>query len=84
MRLDNLLYKTGYYASRTKASEAVNKGEVLYKGSVIKPSKEVDNLNDITFIILEKSFVSTGGYKLEKALNKMRDSFGKYIPLFLD
>ncbi len=70
MRLDNLLYKTGYYASRTKASEAVNKGEVLYKGSVIKPSKEVDDLNDITFIKLEKSFVSNGGYKLEKALRE--------------
>ncbi len=68
MRLDNLLCQNGYYPSRTKASEAILKGEVLYKNKPVKPSKEVDDLSFITFIETENKFVSNGGYKLEKAL----------------
>ena len=70
MRIDNFLYLNGKYPSRTKASEAVLKGEVLYKGKPCKPSKEVDGFENITFISIASKYVSNGGYKLEKVLNE--------------
>ena len=78
MRIDNFLYQIGKYPSRTKATEAVLKGEVLYKGKPCKPSKEVDSLNDISFFEGNSKYVSNGGYKLEKVLNEYEFSvFGK-------
>ena len=35
MRLDALLHSEGYFPSRTKASEAVLEGKVLYKNQEI-------------------------------------------------
>ena len=69
MRLDAYLYEIKKYPSRNKATEAVLRGEVLYDGKVCKPSREVVNENLISFVEVENSFVSNGGYKLEKALN---------------
>lgn len=68
MRLDYYLYESGEYPSRTKASEAVTKGEVLYNGKLCKPSQPVTDVNAITFNKTQTAFVSNGGYKLEKAL----------------
>ena len=70
MRIDNFLYQNGKYSSRTKASEAVLKGEVLYNGKPCKPSKEVEDFTNITFVDVNSKYVSNGGYKLEKVLNE--------------
>ena len=68
MRIDSLLYEKGLYSSRNKAKESVLKGEVFYKGVAVKPSFEIESLEDITIIKKEDFFVSNGGYKLSKAL----------------
>lgn len=69
MRLDSYLFEIGKYPSRNKASESVLKGEVLYDGKVVKPSKEVLDESLVTFVEPSSKYVSNGGYKLEKALN---------------
>lgn len=70
MRLDVFLTENGYYSSRNKAAEAIERGEVTYNGKTVKPSKEI---SDETLIKIEKnenSFVSNGGYKLDKILRE--------------
>ena len=70
MRLDVFLYKNKYFQSRNKASESILRGEVSLNGvKILKPSFSVDSdsFNKVE-ILSEKSFVSIGGYKLDKAL----------------
>ena len=69
MRLDSYLFEKGIYPSRTKASEAILRGEVLYNGKIVKASLEVSNESLISYVNDTETFVSNGGYKLEKALN---------------
>ena len=71
MRLDVFLYKNKYFQSRNKATESILRGEVYLNGvKILKPSFSVDSdsFNKVE-ILSEKSFVSIGGYKLDKALN---------------
>ncbi len=68
MRIDLLLYKKGLCPSRNKAKEKVLKGEVLYNGKPCKPSDDFEDISKITIIESECTFVSNGGYKLNKAL----------------
>lgn len=56
------------YGSRTKASEAIEKGLVLVNGKQIKSKYEIKETDVITFVTAEESFVSNGGYKLHRAL----------------
>lgn len=56
------------YGSRTKAAEAIEKGLVLVNGKTIKPKAEIKETDVITFIEAEESFVSNGGYKLDRAI----------------
>ena len=56
------------YGSRTKAAEAIERGLVLVNGKSIKPKSEIKENDCFTFIEAEKSFVSNGGYKLDRAL----------------
>lgn len=56
------------FGSRTKASEAIEKGLVLVNGKKIKPKDEIKETDEIQFITTEESFVSNGGYKLSKGL----------------
>lgn len=70
MRIDK--YLASKYGSRTKAARAVEKGLVSVNGKVVSPSYEVGENDDFNFISEEISFVSQGGYKLNKAL----DDFG--------
>lgn len=72
MRLDALLYSSGYFPSRTKAVEAINKNQVLLNGKPTKPSVSVENLDGVTVLSDANRFVSNGGYKLQKAI----DDFG--------
>ena len=70
MRLDLFLYKNKYFQSRNKATESILRGEVYLNGvKILKPSFSVDSdsFNKVE-ILSEKSFVSIGGYKLDKAL----------------
>ncbi len=69
MRLDSYLVENEYFSSRNKASEAIKRGEVFVGGkAVLKPSYEVIEGVEIA-IKAEKTFVSVGGYKLDKALD---------------
>ncbi len=67
MRLDVYLYEISKYPSRNKASEAIERGEVLYNGKQCKPSQIVTDFNKITYLS-GANFVSNGAFKLEKAL----------------
>lgn len=60
------------FGSRTKAAEAIEKGLVLVNGKAIKPKSEIRETDAISFLQAESSFVSNGGYKLERAIR----SFG--------
>ncbi len=68
MRLDLYLYKNGLCRSRTKAAEAIEKGAVSVNGkTVLKTSFDVKESDEIELREESISFVSNGGYKLEKA-----------------
>ena len=66
MRID--LYLKDKFGSRNKAAKAVSDGLVLVNGKSVSSSYEVKEGDDITFITSDISFVSAGGYKLNKAL----------------
>ena len=68
MRLDSFLFQNGYFDSRTKANESIKKGLVLYDGKPVKPSQNIEDFSKLKIITEEESFVSNGGYKLQKAL----------------
>lgn len=69
MRIDSFLFEKGYFQSRNKAAEACRRGEVFSDGKeILKPSYEVSGTETIE-IKQKVSYVSLGGYKLEKALN---------------
>ena len=69
MRIDNYLYENNKFSSRTKAKEAVERGEVLVNGRAVKPSFDVSDSDTITFAEDAGIYVSNGAFKLEKALN---------------
>lgn len=69
MRLDALLTSEKIFPSRTKATQAVLEGRVLYNGKTTKPSIQLDTLESVTILSNEQTFVSNGGYKLQKALS---------------
>ena len=56
------------FGSRTKSAEAIEKGLVLVNGKVIKAKSEIKETDEITFIQAKESFVSNGGYKLDRAI----------------
>ena len=70
MRFDEYLVKNGFFESRTKAKQAIEKGEVLLNGiEILKSAKEITEGSQYEIkIISAQSFVSIGGYKLQKAL----------------
>ncbi|MGN0806349.1 MAG: TlyA family RNA methyltransferase [Candidatus Coproplasma sp.] len=65
MRLDKFLAEK--YGTRTKAAEAIKVNLVKVNGKFVTPSYEYKG-EPIEFIEREESFVSNGGYKLNKAL----------------
>lgn len=68
MRIDLFLQKKGFYLSRTKANEGIARGEVYLNGKVVnKPSVLVEEDDVIEIKKSGETFVSNGGYKLEKA-----------------
>ena len=70
MRLDAFLVEKGFFDTRSKATNAIKRGEVFVNGvKAEKPSKETAE-NDAISILAEKAFVSVGGFKLDKALEE--------------
>ena len=70
MRLDNYLVEKEFFDSRTKAKQAIERGEILINNKkVLKASFEIKEDNVEIKHVYESKFVSLGGYKLEKALN---------------
>ncbi len=67
MRADK--YFSGLFGSRTKAAEAIEKGLVLVNGQPVKAKTEIKEGDDITLVQPKESFVSNGGYKLNRALH---------------
>ena len=73
MRIDSYLYQNLIYPSRTKASEAIARGDVLVNGKIVKkPSLEVLETDKIEIVESSETFVSNGGYKLEKAFEDFK------------
>ena len=48
MRIDKYLWSTRYFKTRTIATNACKKGQVKVKGQVVKPSREVYAMDEIT------------------------------------
>jgi len=69
-RIDILLVERRLVESRVKAKWLIKNGYVLVNGSLVKkPSKKIDNSNDIS-LISEYPYVGRGGLKLEEAIKK--------------
>lgn len=70
MRLDVYLTDKGFFKSRNKAAETVKRGLIEVDGKVVyKPSYTVDPEKSEIIIKESDSFVSNGGYKLQKAFD---------------
>lgn len=68
MRIDTFLYQNQKYPSRTKASDAILRGDVFVNGKQVKkPSFEIGENDKVEIVEQNQTFVSNGGYKLEKA-----------------
>ncbi len=80
MRADK--YFADKFGSRTKAAEAIERGLVLVNGKRILPKREIDEEDEIEFVQAEESFVSNGGYKLNRALTAF--SFDVKEQIFAD
>lgn len=81
MRLDSFLVDIKLFESRTKAQQAIERGEIyIKKQRVNKSSLNVKDLSfaDIEYIPISK-FVSLGGYKLQKALNDFEFSVNNLV-----
>ncbi len=69
MRLDNYLVEKGLFDSRTKAKQAIERGEIFVNNKkLLKPSLDIREDNVEINHVYQSKFVSLGGYKLEKAL----------------
>ncbi len=70
MRLDNYLVYINLFDSRTKAQQAISRGEIYLEGKpVLKCALEIvpDGIHNVKHVC-QNSFVSLGGYKLQKAI----------------
>lgn len=79
MRLDSFLVEKLYFETRTKAKQAVERGEIFINGKcVLKPSFSVDQDAKIKRVF-KSEYVSNGGFKMEKALNDFNFSVNGLI-----
>ncbi|MBE7083659.1 MAG: TlyA family RNA methyltransferase [Clostridiales bacterium] len=71
MRLDNYLVENGFFDSRTKAKQAIERGEIyLNNKQVFKPALIVEDKDLNIEYVYSNRFVSLGGYKLNKAIKE--------------
>ena len=69
MRADIYLTEKGFFTTRTKAKQAIDRNEVLVNGLRLQKSS-ADIKEDDEIEIISDAFVSVGGYKLEKAVKE--------------
>jgi len=70
MRLDCFLVEKEYFSTRTKARQAIERGEIYINDLVVtKPSFLILDDNVKVSRICKREYVSLGGFKLEKALS---------------
>ena len=70
-RIDIILVKKKYFETRQKAKYEIEKGNVYVDGKQIKKASKI--INDVSNIEIKGEtlkYVSRGGLKLEKAINK--------------
>ncbi len=80
MRLDNFLVEKKYFDSRTKAKQAIERGEIYINGKIIKKvAFEVCSDSVEVDLKQEDRYVSLGGYKLKKALKDFNFSVENLI-----
>ncbi len=68
MRLDNYLVQEGYFLTRTKAKQAIERGELYIDSKQVFKSSFDVSLGAKIERICESEYVSLGGFKLEKAI----------------
>ena len=70
MRTDEFLCKKGFFDSRTKAKQAIERGEVFINGKkILKPAAIICSEEHVEVERkCEEAYVSLGGFKLAKAL----------------
>jgi len=70
MRLDQLLVTRGYFSTRARARDAINRGAVEVDGrSASKPSQNVTDLTKVAVHAAEGRYVSRAAFKLKHALD---------------
>ena len=75
MRLDQYLFKNGYFDSREKAKQAIEEGLVKVNNILVKkPSKKISTTLDISIDDEEKTFVSRSANKLKAAIESFKIS----------
>lgn len=67
MRADK--YFAEKFGSRTKAAENIEKGLVLVNGKTIRAKDEIKETDEIVFLEPQNTYVSNGGYKLQRAVD---------------
>ncbi len=66
MRADK--YCAAKYGSRTKAAQAIARGEVLVNGRTVRPSDGISDGDRVEYAVSAERYVSNGGYKLSRAV----------------
>lgn len=80
MRLDTFLVKNNKFKSRNKASESIERGEIWVNGKAItKPAFDVLATDLIEIVYNEEPFVSIGGDKLKRAINKFNPTISNKV-----
>lgn len=70
------------YGSRTKAQAVLAQGLILKDGKPLAPDSELNGGEEFTFLELEQSFVSNGGYKLSRGLDFFGETVAGKVLLF--
>lgn len=81
-RLDVYLVEKNYYETRNKAQAAIENGDILVNGVIIKKvSTKIDIDSEIKILKDSIPYVSRGGLKLEKALQSFAISINDKVCL---
>ena len=58
------------FGSRTKSAQAIEKGLVLVNGKPVRAKDEIKDTDEIVVLSANEQFVSNGGYKLARAVER--------------
>ena len=69
VRIDNFLVFKGFFETRTKSKQAIERGEIFVDGKqILRPAYQILDKNVNIEYKCQNQFVSLGGFKIEKAL----------------